>query len=49
MLRVMVDDVGRYRPAAVVVQRLSRIGIYIEAREVAAGDVHPNAVTLFEH
>ena len=33
----------------VVAQRLARVGVEVEPREVAAGDVDPNAVSLLEH
>ena len=44
----MVDGVRRGLLAAVVVERFARVGVDVEAGEVAAGDVHTNAMPFFE-
>src|SRR3569833_1783821 len=41
---VHVHPVGRDRPAAAE-RRLAGVGVDVEAREVAGGDVHPYAVS----
>src|ERR1700746_955875 len=46
MLRIVVDGVGGYHGLGVLIERLAGVGIHVETREVAAGDVHANAVAL---
>ena len=48
MVMVEVDSVLSYLGPLVTAQRLSGVGVHVEARKVAAGDVQANAVTLGE-
>ncbi len=43
-----MDRVRGCHRAAVLLERLAGIGVHIEAREVAAADVHAQAVAFFE-
>ena len=45
MLPVVLHGVLGYLGAATEAQRLAGVGINVEARKVAAGDVDPNSVT----
>src|SRR5262245_28065123 len=49
MLGVVVDRVRGHDLHAVVVQRLARVRVDVESREVAAGHVHANAMPALEH
>src|SRR6266536_5412946 len=49
MRTIVVDRVGRDARAPVVVERLPRVRIDVEAREVAARDVDPDAMPLPEY
>jgi hypothetical protein len=46
MLGIVIDCVHRDRRASIVVQRFAGIGVHVEARELAAGDVNPDAVAF---
>lgn len=48
MLGVMVEGVGGGDEAAVSVQRLTGVGVDVEAGEIAAGDIDANAVAFLE-
>src|SRR5947209_15499368 len=47
-IRVVEDRVVGQVPAAVVVERLPGIRVHVEAREIAARDVEPDAVAPLE-
>ena len=49
MLRIVVDGVGCNRPSAIAIKRLASVGIHVEAWEIAARNVDPDAVSLLEH
>lgn len=44
MCRVMVDGVDRGAAAALLTQRLTRVGINIKSWEVTTRDIEPNTV-----
>ena len=46
MPRVVVDGVDGHSRAAVLVERLSRIRVNVEARKVAAGNIHANSMAF---
>ena len=48
MLVIEIDGVVRQDLVGVATHRLAGVGIDVEAREVAAGDVEPQAVARFE-
>ena len=48
MARIGVDRVLRDSPAPIVVERLAGVRVHVEPREVAAGDVEPDAVPALE-
>ena len=48
MLRVDIDRIVGDSPTVIVVERLPRIWVDVESREVAAGNVQPNPVTTLE-
>src|ERR1044071_7593084 len=48
MLTIHIDRVRGDTPSRVRVQRLSRVWVHVESREVAAGDVQTDLVTALE-
>jgi hypothetical protein len=48
MLPFMVKGVNRIHPTPIVVERFARVRVHIKSRKIAAGDVDPDAVALFE-
>ena len=48
MLGVVVDRIDRGLHAAVLLERLASIRVHIKAREVAAAEVHSQAMTFLE-
>src|SRR5579862_9859303 len=48
MLRIVENRVRGYGPAAIVIQRLSRIGIYVKMRKIAAGNIQPDAMAFLK-
>lgn len=46
--RIMMNRIHRFFYPAVIIKLLTRIGIHIKAWEIAAADVHADAVAFFE-
>ena len=44
----MIDRVNRGHHPAVIVERFTRVRIHIETREIAAGNIHANAMPFLE-
>ena len=47
--QIVIDGVVGDHHSAVLAERLAGIRVYVESREVAAGDVDPNAMTFLEN
>ena len=48
MVSIVIHRVRRHRPASIIIERLSRIGIHVEPREIAARNVQPDPVCALE-
>jgi hypothetical protein len=48
VILIVVEDIGRHHFVRMISRPFSRIGIDIEERKIATGNIDPNAMSLLE-